>query len=597
MRLLLALLLALAPRAPAGDETRLLQNGVQVRVWSPWPAALYRGWAPIMMELENASVEARRVQLTASCNDWSAERELETGLELGPGERAALELLVPLGAMYSNEYSVQVHSGDERYWFGSAVGSNAADPSVHPLLYVSEHAPEAGEVERWSAALSSVHVERQRYVVLGSGGAPSVEPNDVQLAHATFAGLARHHAAYSSLDLVVLDTTDGLPSEERLAPLLAWVRTGGDLLLVGERAHEAALGLPALAGWMEPRFETNHDEASEYRCGLGRLFVGEFEAGIGGACTACVRRILSDDAALVPKVGAWRGGSVTPKIPDLVRLPYRSFALLLFLFALVIGPLNFFVAWKRKRPVLVLLTIPGIALLTTVALLAYGFFFQGIDVKTASCSVAVLDQRAHRAACVESRQMFAGLAPAAGLALGPGTIVHYRDGGGSGRARSRYSVELDGGTLLSGDYLPSRRTVNQVLTVERAERARLTTRLVAEGLEVGNDLGVRLEELIVRDAEGRFYLAAEPLAPGASALLRPAGDALAPDLAVHRLSTLSLPPAFLEHAAEAEDLPPGCYLASLAASPFRDDCGIETNELASAHVVLGVLSLAPEDWR
>jgi hypothetical protein len=46
-----------------------------------------------------------------------------------------------------------------------------------------------------------------------------------------------------------------------------------------------------------------------------------------------------------------------------------------------------------------------------------------------------------------------------------------------------------------------------------------------------------------------------------------------------------------------EAIPPGCYLARLAASPFRDDCGVEMNELAGGHVVLGVLPLEPESWR
>ncbi|MSR62522.1 MAG: hypothetical protein EXS08_08760 [Planctomycetes bacterium] len=597
MRLLVALLLgwALATRAHAGDETSQLRNGVQARVWSPWPTQIYRGWAPIYVELENHSAQRQRLRLSASCNDW-LERELDTGLELGPGEKAALELLVPLGAQYSNEYSVQLQANGESTWFGSAVGSYAADPSLHPVLYVSESVPAAGEVERWSASLSTTHVEA-RYVRSSSTGSAS-EPNDVGLAHATFAGLAQHHAAYSSLDLVVLDAALGLPGEERLAALLAWVRTGGDLLLVGARAHQAALGVPALAAWMEPRFETKHDDASEYRCGLGRLYVGEFAPGFEGACAERVRQIVNDNASLVPKAGEWRGAQVTPLIPNLVRLPYRTFALLLFLFALVIGPLNFFVVWKKKRPVLVLLTIPGLALLTTVALLVYGVLFQGLDVKTASFSVAVLDQRAHRSACVEARQMFAGLAPAAGLALGAGTSVHYQPRDfGTGGSRAHYSIELDGGTLLSGDYLPSRRSVNQVLSVERAERARLSTRLGAEGLEVGNDLGARVEELIVRAADGRFYLAAAPLAPGESVVLRALDDALAADFAVHHLFSASLAPAPAEAKEAAADLPPGCYLARLAASPFRDACGIETNELAGAHVVLGVLSLDAEDWR
>ena len=39
------------------------------------------------------------------------------------------------------------------------------------------------------------------------------------------------------------------------------------------------------------------------------------------------------------------------------------------------------------------------------------------------------------------------------------------------------------------------------------------------------------------------------------------------------------------------------FLYALAASPFRDGCGIEMHEKAGAHVVLGVLPLDAEAWR
>jgi hypothetical protein len=205
----------------------------------------------------------------------------------------------------------------------------------------------------------------------------------------------------------------------------------------------------------------------------------------------------------------------------------------------------------------------------------------------------VLDQRAHRSACVEARQLFAGLAPAAGLALGPGTIVHAVPADDA-RAwgRLRFEVELAGEFLVSGDFLPSRRRTNQVLAVERAERARLDVRRAGESLRVDNNLGITVEALLVRDPEGRLHWSSGALAPGASAELRIAGEQ--EGSASDALLATTLP---LTAARPSESVPPGCYLARLARSPFRDDCGIETNELASAHVVLGVLSLADEDWK
>jgi hypothetical protein len=593
----------LVPLAHAGDETQRFAPGFEARVWSPWPETVQRGWAPIFVELRNEFAFERSIEIEASCGDYGAERKVRTALRLEPEASATLEVLVPLGGMYTNDFQVLLRCDDGLAYFGDTVGSSSANSAFRQVLLLSERAPEAGAVERWSEALSTTVIAGPRRVVYTPGGAPTLAtsgtppPNDVDVAHASFAGMPQHHAAYSSLDLVVLDPEGGMPSVAQLDALVAWVRTGGDLLVLGEYARDSALAAPFLAAWMEPRFETKSAAGSAYRCGLGRLFVGDGPGDLEyGPYVDWAREMLDAHASLTPSNGPWRGAPSLPSIPGLVRLPYRAFAALLILFALVIGPVNFLAVRKRKNPVLLLLTIPAIALLTTVALLAYGILYQGIEVKSASNSVAVLDQREHRSACVEARQFFAGLAPAAGLALGPGTIVHAVPPDGSyGGSRKRFEVELEQGTLLRGDYLPSRKSTDQVLTVERAERARLDVRRSSEGLHADNNLGVSVSSLIVRDPEGTFYLLEGPLGPGASAELR-SPDALALSAALDdsRGDTLALTPLALS---STDAVPPGCYLAHLERSPFRDDCGIETNELAGTHVVLGVLPLEPEAWR
>jgi hypothetical protein len=595
----------LAPLASAGDETLRFATGMEARVWSPWPESVHKGWAPIFVEIRNDRPDERTVEVEAECADWGSERKVRTRVRLAPRSNAALELLVPMGAVYTNEYHVRLQSGDEATYYSGIVGANSANPAFRPVLFLSEIEPGAGAVERWSESVSTATIEGEQYLIARhmaaatpSGFPLPTKPNDVDLAHAPFAGMPRHHAGYSSLDLVVLDPAGGMPSEAQLAPLLAWVRTGGDLLVMGESARAAALAVPGLAAWMEPRFETNHAEGSVYRCGLGRLFVGDSAGDLDTGYPDWTRRILAGNAGLVPRQGPWRGDVLTPAIPGLARLPYRSFAALLMLFAIVIGPVNFLAVRKRKNPVLLLLTIPAIALVTTVALLAYGIFFQGVDVKSASYSVAVLDQREHRSACVESRQFFAGLAPASGLALGPGTIVHAwpDEGRGGGWNRKRLEVDLEGGALLGGDYLPSRKATSQVLAVERAERARLDVRRKGDALAVDNNLGVGVEELFVRDPEGRFYRWSGPLDPGASTDVRVVADENALRTALGNVLDAALPlRAGSTPALEA--VPPGCYLARLATSPFRDPCGIEMNELAGTHFVLGVLPLEPEAWR
>jgi hypothetical protein len=293
--------------------------------------------------------------------------------------------------------------------------------------------------------------------------------------------------------------------------------------------------------------------------------------------------------------GQWRGLSADPIIPGLEALPLRTFALLLLVFAILIGPINFLFIRSRRRPVLLLVTIPALSAAATVLLLAYGIFFQGLDVKTASISITLLDERAHRSSSLEVRQLFAGLAPDEGLAPGAGTMVcamTRRD-----LERARLQLELGDGLLLKGDYLPSRVAIEQTLGCERAERARLGVTLVGERLRVDNNLGADLAEFAVRAPDGRLYASNEGLRAGESVELAPAASTLNAEPLIESLSTRAMPLSSATPEAPGELLPAGCYLAALHTSPFRDDCGIETVELAGNHVLFGVLPLGEEAWR
>jgi len=167
----------------------------------------------------------------------------------------------------------------------------------------------------------------------------------------------------------------------------------------------------------------------------------------------------------------------------------------------------------------------------------------------------------------------------------------------SGSNRKRFDVELENGTLLAGDYLPSRRATSQVLAVERAERARLDVHADGATKTVDNNLGVAVRELILRDLDGNFLAWGGEIEPGARAELiaSKADPALGRRIELMLRSTLPL--SGFGATDPLEVLPPGSYLAWLANGPFRDDCGIETTELGGSHVVLGILPIESEEGR
>jgi hypothetical protein len=583
--------LALAGAARAGDETGFLERSgkplIEVRASCPWPSAVNKGWVPITVELSNRDEDPHAVDISARAYGYPIATEVSESIELGPRESVRLELLCPIQSANSY-YQVEVSGLGHRAGLAPIAGGSAVNES-QAVLAIGPRSTEASTITRWSEEISTAQI--------GYGGG-STANNNLSFGFALADELPASSVAYSSLDLAVIDAAEGLPPPQVLEPLLAWVRAGGSLIVVGAAATETCRGNESIASWMEPRFAHEVREGVKYHFGLGRLAVLD-DAGFleSEAVRGIVRELAQADLGLVPDPGGSRSSRVQPAIPELGQIPYRVFALLLLVFAIAIGPVNFLWVARSRKPVRLLLTIPGIALATSLLLLVYGVFFQGLDVKTASASVALLDQRSHRSACVEKRMMFAGLAPSDGLRPGQGTGVHVvTDQGmsalGMGR-RDRYQLDVERKPelVLGADFLPTRVPTMQVICAERAERARLEVAKDGDGYEVTNNLGVEVRELVLRDPDGNAFVLKERLPPGAAATLI-ADSARGTALEQRILFDQGMPPLPMSSA-----LPQACYAATLASSPFRDACGIETNELSSDHKLIGVLPLDAETWQ
>lgn len=590
----LALLGSTLP-AIAGDVTALLERAdVEVRARSAWPSKLNKGWAPLRLELRNRSSEPARVRLYARAAYWQLERVFERSFELAPGERLDTELLLPAGGQWQQDWSLRLRSqrGDE--WTLNTVLSAGGEPDYLAILAVSNETVIASRVAEWGESTSRHQVNLSGYVPPGS----TPTPDDAQVAHARYEDLPRSWNGYSSLDLVVLDARRELPPEKELESLVAWVRAGGVALVAGARGRELAAERGSLAPWLEERFLVNDGSSELQACGLGALAFHASEQWFDDAdLRETVHRLAREDWDIAPRADSTsRARQTDLAIPGLGAIPHHIFALLLIAFGLLIGPVNFVWIARKGRPVLLLLTIPMIALATTLALLVYGTLVQGLDVKVASQSIALLDERLHRSACVERRLIYAGLSPGEGLRPEASTALHFlpenaEPFGAAGRNQLR--VEQDPDLLLAGDYLPTRIQVQHLLQSERAARGRLEVSRSPEGLFVRNGLGARIESVLARDERGAWYSSSSAIAEGATTTLAPCEPPKETELAGKpfdiQVGSSARKPANL--------IPHATYLARLERSPFRDACGIETTELASDHRLLGIWDLQAEAWK
>ncbi len=102
-------------------------------------------------------------------------------------------------------------------------------------------------------------------------------------------------------------------------------------------------------------------------------------------------------------------------LPQVGLPPITMFQILITLFVILIGPVNYFYFKKKKRMNWLLITVPAGAIAITGLLLAYTLFKDGIGVRTWSQSYTVLDQTQKLAATRQQFCLFAGITPGDGL--------------------------------------------------------------------------------------------------------------------------------------------------------------------------------------
>jgi len=584
--LIAGLLFASTARA---DVKSVRVGEVRCSVQYEWPELLTFGSFPVEVTLWNEGSEDLVVALEAVAQWWGADR-VTRKVALRAGETAQLELLLRADAGTSSEYRLNL---DVRGASGS-VPEVGPDSSGHgderTVLYLASTQHEAGSTERWA----------QKWTAHAAGAGRSGE---VHVGAARLTDMPRSWEAYSSLDLVVLDLAGGEPESDALDALLAWVRCGGRLLVSGEDARGLLTRSPAAAGWLEDRFEVKGGAPCDlrvYRFAHGLLVLDEVPE-LGASPMEVSRRsqatgVIAHDLDLSKSWTRWRdGGSRMSGALSLLggfgRLPLRGYIVFLVLFAVLIGPVNFLWVRRQRKPMLLLVTVPGIALCVSIGLVLYGILAEGLDVKANTRSWSVLDQRVSQATTAEARRLFAGSSPGAGLRPERGTAVFPEpvERWQSRQQMIRFRQDLTDGRLLTDGFVQVRQPFSQLVLGDRAARSRLEARHAGEGVEVSNALGATVDSLLLRSPDGEYHLLEGELAPGASAHLRPTSGISA-----------SLPwNADLKRilGEKVAHLPPATYLASIHPSVLGDDCGVEVREIDGRHVVLGVLDASEETWR
>lgn len=202
-------------------------------------------------------------------------------------------------------------------------------------------------------------------------------------------------------------------------------------------------------------------------------------------------------------------------VPGIQRIPVYAFMILITLFTVLIGPVNYTLMKRRRQLFLLVLTIPLIAAVTSVSLVAYSVVAYGFDTKTRLRSVTFIDQPRKMSITSGRFSMYSGLSPAQ-MKFEPETALYplWRDDAPFRKGR----VDWTDGQMLSGGFLRSRTLTQFVSVTPRIERQRLDcTPQPNETLKVDNGFTRELVDVLVTDDRGQLY-SVERIPAGGSAL-------------------------------------------------------------------------------
>ena len=577
------------PVAAAADYRTIEVEGLRIVFDSDWPTRMAPGYLPVRFDITN-SAGAREIEIVGSGMRFYRGRggsqitsNIRQAVRLERGSRVRITIPVPV---YADSESMRFEIREngrllERLNYG---GYTSRIPAEHAsvLIVANGAGPFARAATGWIRTTPAALTAGFRGSGPGSvvvtprpspGPAPA-PPLDYILPPAR---LPENWLGYTSLRAVMIAPPEwGELSEAQKSALLTWAACGGDLFFVDGPIE--ALFPPGQAPSASP------GSTRAYFFGRIHLMSADAITAEGLAATMSRTRTLQDANFSLPASGVGHWVSMGARgfrlpIPGVGGVPARAYLLILIVFAVIIGPINYWLLHRARRQVLFVLTTPLISLIFIALLGGYVLAGEGLSVRGRAVTFTMIDQARKQAVSRASMTLYAaGLTPRGGLRFGREEAVFAlgRDGEGT---REGLTLNLTDEQRFASGAIHARTPNNLETIAFRSARERLEFNRDGNAIQVVNGLGARLEALVYRDG-AQVYSLSKPLAAGERAVLRPgAADT------VRIVQQGNLLSARFEHLLQRQ--PAGSYFAALDRSPFWNPGLEDIDERDSYHVVFG----------
>lgn len=387
----------------------------------------------------------------------------------------------------------------------------------------------------------------------------------------------RELASYVGYPVVLVTDMDAVPPD-LWAVLEAYAASGGRLVFT-RPSRDLGEHLPLLPA---------NDARSEAFYGFGhvRRCVAPVE------CVGAVQALLaeSSEKGQVNPIGPpprWERGDTLRdgELPLLesARAPVGRFLLLIFAFALAVGPGGLVLA-RRRGPVAVLVAVPVVSLVTCVALISWSVLVDGFAVHAARYSLTWLDGERSRAVTLGVAAWYANLSPGEVRLPGSSALLPPDD-------LDEVLTDLDwtNGLTVTGGFLPPRTYREWGEVAVLPSRARLVLRDEGGTVRVQNALGARVEEGYLRRGGAHYRLSA--LEDGAEAVLEapvPEAELSHPVSGVLQDLAATLHSRLLQGKPGFQaDLPEGGFVVRVSGMGLAPTAAMPVKLEAGMHVVRG----------
>lgn len=585
-----------APGAAAAGEYKTVEvEGLKITMDSEWGSRTAPGYVPVRFDITNVSdarvieIDGQGMRFFRSHGFGQGRFNLEQRVRLARGDRVRLTIPVPVYADHENIWFEIRENGRTLERLNYAGFSSKALPEHASALIVADTGSPFGKVATaWPRPMPAVSYGPGAVLsgtVIASG--PRAYPTPSQPLDFVLAPerVPDNWLGYTSLRAVLIGPTEWAHlTEPQRRALLTWTACGGDLFLVDGNAATAIPGLRQTAA--------HAGSARAYFFGRVHEPTATSVAAAGLADVLTKTASLQDENWALPANKAFDWGKIAGRgflltIPGVEGIPARAFFFILVIFSVLIGPLNYWLLWRARRQVLLVLTTPLVSAIFILVLGGYVLAGEGVGVRGRAVTFTMLDQVRKQAATRASASLYAaGMAPPGGLRFARDEAVFPIGPTGEG-TRETLMMDLTESQRFAGGLINARSPTNLETISHRPARERLNFSRTDAGVTVVNGLNATIHTLIYRSGSAVHQLT-NPLQPGQTATLvprlRPSSDEVPAGLPLalsKRFEHLLLNP------------PDGSFLAVVDRSPFWNPGVGAVDERGSFHVVFGWIEGQP----